>query len=224
MKNIKLLLLFILIGMLTGCISMSGSNTNNSSGSNPQIESKYNDKSNSTTLAFYLMIKSSPKIYPQIMQVQDNVTDENNYFLNLQISNDYNIEILKYDQMTYMVDDERFDFYGAPVYEQNIYNDTAFELTFFLSSKPDIGDLRDIQAWSNDDVYVQNEEITDLNLEETNEMIFSLIASIIDASSITIKLFNNTPAETIEYSFNESDITKAKEFATQIAFHTEAIQ
>ena len=162
------------------------------------------------------MIKSIPKIYPQISQVQDNTTKEYLYLLSLQITNDYNIKIFEYNQMTYMVDDQRFDFYGAPIHEKDIFNDTAFELTFFLSSKPDIGDLFDIQAWSNDDVYAQNEEITDLNPEETKEMILNLISKIVDANSITIKLFNNNKDETLEYNFTEFDIIKAKEFAAAV--------
>ncbi len=220
MKNIKLLVVFILIVILSGCItsglSMSGSNTNNAGSSNPQIVTQYNDKSNSTTYAYYLMIKSIPKLYPQISQVQDNTTKEYLYLLSLQITNDYNIKIFEYNQMTYIVDDQRFDFYGAPVHEQDIFNDTAFELTSFLSSKPDIGDLFDIQAWSNDDVYAQNEEITDLNPEETKEMILNLISKIVDANSITIKLFNNNKDETLEYNFTEFDIIKAKEIAAAV--------
>ena len=183
---------------------------------NSKIVTQDNDKSNSTTYAYYLKIKSSPQIYPQIAQVKHNITKEYLYLLTLQITNNYNIKILEYNLMTYIVDDVRFDFYGAPVHDQDIFNDTAFELTSFLSSKPDIGDLFDIQAWSNDDVYAQNEVITDLNPEETKEMILGLIAEISNANSITIKLFNNYPAETLKYIFPEDDIVLAKEFATRI--------
>ncbi len=183
---------------------------------NSKIVTQDNDKSNSTTYSYYLKIKSSPQIYPQIAQVKHNITKEYLYLLTLQITNNYNIKILEYNLMTYIVDDVRFDFYGAPVHDQDIFNDTAFELTSFLSSKPDIGDLFDIQAWSNDDVYAQNEVITDLNPEETKEMILGLIAEISNTNSITIKLFNNYPAETLKYIFPEDDIVLAKEFATRI--------
>ena len=56
----------------------------------------------------------------------------------------------------------------------------------------------------------------DLNPEETKEMILNLIAEIAVANSITIKLFNNNPAETLEYNFTANEIAVAKEFSMQV--------
>ena len=161
MKTIKYLLLCIIFFDILGCITTpKGEEIKiEKIDKNAKIVMSINEKNNTTTFAFYIPIRESPYIIPQIYREQDNNTKKANYGLYLDVLNYDSITLKKFNQMTFLIDEVRYDFYGMSAVKQNISEATSKEQAYFFSSKPNIGKLIEMQLIGNASLQDQLDQI-----------------------------------------------------------------
>lgn len=198
------------------CVFLTACATTSTPTPNARINEGYDERSDVDIVAYSLRISRSPTTELQIVKNWDTDSDDTAVGVYLSIENRSSVELSKVEQLMFSVDGTRFDFYGAPAVDQDVFEISSEERGYYFAEPPDTGNLVQMQQIGGASLEDQIAEVSDRNEQLTETRINELVESASNASDIAVTLFPEGTSEGETYTFTQEDRTTLREFSNRI--------